>query len=118
MHSRRNGEIRRSVMSVLAVLTAAVLPSLASSPALADDAPATTDTVAAGQARADKRAEEASHAAKKPEDAKDAKPKRRRPRAPHRRARSSPAVAGATSRRPAASARRSRSTAAGWRARA
>jgi hypothetical protein len=71
MQSRRNGEFGRSFMSVLAALTAAVVPSLASSPALADDAPATTDSVAPDKAAPAKpRRAKKPHAAKKPEDAK------------------------------------------------
>ena len=50
MQSRRNGEFKRSVLSALAAMVAAVVPSLVSSPALADkpepstaDAKASTD---------------------------------------------------------------------------
>jgi hypothetical protein len=74
MHSRRNGEFRRSIMSALAALMAAAVPSLVSGRALADDAPEKTDTPAktAPAKAAPAKPAKKPHAAKKAEDARDA----------------------------------------------
>jgi hypothetical protein len=82
MQSRRNGEFKRSVLSALAAMVAAVVPSLVPRPALADkpeastaDAKASTDPPAKQEP---KQATKKSHAPKgqQPQAKQDASPKK------------------------------------------
>jgi hypothetical protein len=82
MESRRNGEFKRSVLSALAAMVAAAVPSLISSPALAEKPEKTPEGAPAAEAKAAAAPKQTAakskkaHKAQKPQAKQDAQPKK------------------------------------------